>query len=462
MPENSRGDSRAKSKSPRKSSAKSSAKSQRKEPPRKKSLVRNPGLCAKKIIYLDNNATTLICPEAESVYKQWLKCYNPSSTSAISQGAATMMEKVRNSILKHCGTDAKAYTVVFTSGATESNCFILRSCVESYRKIRQIKPHIIISSIEHHSILECAKLIEEAGYADVTAIAPNMFGCVLPADVEKAIRPNTCLISIMYANNETGSINNIPQIGEIAHSKKIPMHTDAVQIFGKYPIPVEKNNIDAMSVSFHKLYGSKGIGLLILKNDLIEGYDLKGQISGSQENGLRGGTENPPAIASCLAALKCNFKNRKAKNQKLLKMRDYIIDQLTASDLFKLGNYEKYLDPKYVDGLNDVELVILGPPRDKTNYYLPNTLLISIATPHKKFCNVELKKELDRHGIVVSITSACLTSSSKSSHVLTAIGAPDIIKRGVLRISLGDSNTMEELDQFIPKFLDIVKDHLGP
>jgi cysteine desulfurase len=452
------GNSRSKSKSKK---SKESSKAPSLKFVRKKSPVRNPGLCAKKIIYLDNNATTLICPEAELVYKQWLKCYNPSSSSAISQGAAAMMDKVRNSILKHCGTDHKSYTVVFTSGATESNCFILRSCVESYRKIRQIKPHIIISSIEHHSILECAKLIEEAGYADVSMVAPNMFGCILPADVEKAIRPNTCLISIMYANNETGSINNIPQIGEIAHSRKIPLHTDAVQIFGKYPIPVEKNNIDAMSVSFHKLYGSKGIGLLILKNDLIEGYDLKGQINGSQESGLRGGTENPPAIASCLAALKCNFKNRKVKNQKLLKMRDYIIDQLGASDLFGLGNYANYLDPKFVDGLKDVELVILGPPRDKVNYYLPNTLLISIATPHKKFCNVELKKDLDRRGIVVSISSACLTSSSKSSHVLSAIGAPDIIKRGVLRISLGDNNTMEELEQFMPKFLDAVKMHLA-
>ena len=424
---------------------------------------KKPGMPSSKIIYLDNNASTLICPEAELVYKQWLKCYNPSSTSQISQSATLMMEKVRRAILKHCGTTTKTYTAVFTSGATESNCFILRSCVESYRKIRQVKPHVIISEIEHHSIIECARAIEDAGYADVTRVASNMYGCILPDDVEKAIRPSTCLISIMYANNETGSINNIPKIGDIAHKHKIPMHTDAVQIFGKFPINLDKSNVDAMSVSFHKLYGPKGIGLMIIKNDLIEGYDLKGQISGNQENGLRGGTENIPAIASCAEALKCNFKKRKAKNQKLTKMREYIIDNLSSEESgLRLGDYANYLDEKFLkktlDASHPAELVVLGPPRDKVNYYLPNTLLISIAKPAaegKEFCNVKFKKALDKMCVVISITSACLTSSSKASHVLTSIGAPDIIKRGVLRISLGDNNTMDEMKIFVKKFHDV-------
>lgn len=427
-----------------------------------KRLVKKPGLCGRKIIYLDNNATTLICPEAENVYKHWLQCYNPSSSSQVSKSANAMMERVRRAILKHCGTGSDVYTVVFTSGATESNCFILRSCVESYRKIRQVKPHIIISEVEHHSIMECARAIEEAGYAEVTRVAPNMYGCVLPGDVEKAIRSNTCLISIMYANNEVGSVNNIPKIGEVAHKHKIPMHTDAVQIFGKYPVLVEKNNIDAMSVSFHKLYGPKGIGLIVLKNDLIDGYDLKGQISGSQEHGLRGGTENLPAIASCFEALKCNFKNRRVKNQRLVGMRNFIIDSFGDLGVggVRLGEYSKYLDGQFVKSLVEPEIVVLGPPRDKENYYLPNTLLVSIVKPGKEFCNVNFKKDLDKHGVVLSIASACLTSSDKASHVLTAIGAPDIIKRGVVRISLGDGNTMDEMRVFVARFLSVLKTHL--
>lgn len=416
---------------------------------------------SRKIIYLDNNATTIICPEAEAAYKKWIKCYNPSSASRVSQGAKSMMDSVRNAILAHCGTDSNIYTVIFTSGATESNCFILRSCAESYRKIRQTKPHIIISSIEHHSIMECAAALEDSGYADITRISPNMYGCILADDVAKCIKPTTCLISIMYANNEVGSINNIQRIGELAHEHKIPMHTDAVQIFGKYPIVLEKNNIDAMSVSFHKLYGPKGIGLMILKNELIKGYELKGQICGSQEQGLRGGTENLPAIASGFEAMKCNFRNRKAKNRRLLKMREFMLDKLSSSDLIKPGVYSEYLNEKFVSALKNAELVILGPPREKISHYLPNTVLLSIAKPGKEFCNVKFKEDLDKVGIVVSITSACLTSSETASHVLTAMGAPKIIKRGVLRISMGDTNTMDEIKTFVKRFFELLQVHLA-
>lgn len=417
---------------------------------------------SKKIIYLDSNGTTLICPEAKEAYQKWIQCYNASSSSQVAKSAKLMMEKAKNYVLKHCGTTKKDYTVVFTSGATESNCFIIRSTVEAYNRIRKIKPHFIISSIEHHSILECAKSVEEAGYAEVTKVEPNMYGCILPEDVEKHIKPNTCMISIMYANNETGSINNIPKIGEIAHKHKIPLHTDAVQLFGKYPVNLAKSNVDALSASFHKLYGPKGIGLLIIKNDLIEGYNLQGQICGSQQNGLRGGTENIPAVASSMEAIKCTFKNRKGKNKKLLKMRNYIIDQFKKSKIISFGDYSSYLGDPVPGKVQENEIVVLGPPINKPNYYLPNTLLISIAkNKGKDFCNVKFKKELDKQGIVVSIASACLTSYDQASHVMTAIGAPHVIKRGVLRISMGDSNTMDEIKTFLKKFFALLEAHLA-
>lgn len=443
-------------------------KNSKKGKSKKKTGVSKKKTIPKKIIYLDNNGTTIICPEAANAYKKWLKCYNASSSSVVSKSAKEMMEVAKKYIMKHCGVDSKKYTAVFTSGATESNCFIIRSTVEAYRKIRKIKPHLIISSIEHHSIIECARSIEEAGYAEVSKVEPNMYGCILAEDVEKLIKPNTCLISIMYANNETGAINNIPKIGELAHKYKLPLHTDAVQLFGKYPINLQKSNVDALSASFHKLYGPKGVGLLIINNNLIEGYQLQGQICGSQQGGLRGGTENLPAIASSIECMKANFKNRKAKNAKLLKMRNYIIDEIDKSGFIKIGDYASYLGDPVLDRktlqsekVKQNEIIILGPPIDKPNFYLPNTLLISaVKNIGKDFCNVKFKKELDLKGVVISIASACLTGSDKASHVLTAIGAPPIIKRGTLRISMGDFNNENEMKIFMKKFLDLLKIHL--
>jgi cysteine desulfurase len=414
----------------------------------------------KKIVYLDNNGTTIICAEAADAYKKWIKCYNASSSSLVSKTAKQMIEASKKYMMKHCGVDPKKYTVIFTSGATESNCFIIRSTVEAYNKIRKIKPHLIISSIEHHSILECAKSVEEAGYAEVSKVEPNIYGCILSEDVEKLIKSNTCLISIMYANNETGAINNIPKIGELVHKYSLPLHTDAVQIFGKYPINIQKSNIDVLSASFHKLYGPKGIGLLIINNNLIEGYKLQGQICGSQQEGLRGGTENLPAIASSIECMKVNFKNRKAKNTRLLKMRNYIIDEINNSGVIKIGDYATYIENPMSDPTSD-EIVILGPPKDKQNFYLPNTLLMSVIKKKgKNFCNVKFKEELDAKGVVISIASACLTGSDKASHVLAAIDAPHIVKRGALRISMGDYNTLEEIKIFLKKFLDLLKIHL--
>jgi cysteine desulfurase len=431
------------------------SKSKKNNPAKKKTIP-------KKIIYLDNNGTTIICPEAANAYTKWLKCYNASSSSVVAKSAIHMMDIAKKYILKHCGVDSKKYTAIFTSGATESNCFIIRSTVEAYNKLRKIKPHLIISSIEHHSILECAKSVEEAGYAEVSKVEPNMYGNILAEDVEKLIKPNTCLISIMYANNEIGAINNIPKIGELAHKYKLPLHTDAVQLFGKYPINLEKSNIDALSASFHKLYGPKGIGLLIINNNLIDGYQLQGQICGSQQGGLRGGTENLPAIASSVECMKANFKNRKIKNAKLLKMRNYIIDEINKSEFIKIGDYSSYLGDPVLGKHTINEIVILGPPVDKPNYYLPNTLLMSVVKHKgKDFCNVNFKKELDLKGVVISIASACLTGSDKASHVLSAIGAPPIIKRGTLRVSMGDFNTMDEIKIFVKKFLDLLKVHLS-
>mgnify|MGYP000087127222 CR=1 FL=1 len=406
-------------------------------------------------IYFDNNATTLICEPAKKVHMEWLSCYNASSDSKIAKPATLLLEKASDAVLAQCGVSSATHTAIFTSGGTESNCFVIRACVKAYKKKlleknTHLKPHIITSATEHHSIMECLKDLEETGDIEVTYIAPTIYGTILAEDVEKEIRPaQTCLITVMFANNEVPVINNIEEIGQVAHKNHIPLHSDCVQVFGKYKIDMLRHNIDALSASAHKFYGPKGVGLLIISKTLIEGYGLTAEINGSQQHNLRGGTENIAGIASLVMALKWAFGNRKSKNQKLFNLREYALEKIAKN--YHMGDF---LD--YASGNNDVtqhpplELLSLGPPEDKKGFILPNTLLISVVKNRgKPFCNIDLKKFLDAKNCVVSIGSACMTSSDKASHVLTAIGAPPVVKRGVLRISFGDHNIKAEVDKFV-------------
>lgn len=391
----------------------------------------------KKIIYFDNNGTTKICKPARDAMIKWLGCMsNPSGDSKISINARKMIADSKQYILKHSG--AKNYRVIYTSGSSESNCLILISCSESYTRLKNQKPHIITSSIEHKSVIKCCERLMKCKYADVTFINPISDGRILPELVKKAIRPNTCLISIMCTNNELGTRNDIKSIGKIAHGAKIPFHTDAVQSYGKYKMNLDNCCIDAVSVSFHKLYGPMGIGMLIINNELIEGYQLDGQIAGTQHDGLRGGTENVPSIAGAIVALKDTFVDRDAKNKRLEQFRNIIINALTT----------EYPVIEYKDCFNTTTMLdwgvcILGAasPRDR----VPNTLLVSFVSKANKFCNQKLKHKLHKHNIIVSIGSACNTDSPNASHVLNAIRAPPHIKKGVIRISLGDYNTLGEV-----------------
>lgn len=408
-------------------------------------------------IYFDNNSTTIICQKAKDVFKSWLECYNASSDSKFAKPAKKILEKANDDLLSHCNVSSATHSAIFTSCGSESNCFIIKACVKAYkRKLDEkssiLKPHIIVSAMEHHSILECCKDLEETGQVDVSYISPTIYGNIIAADVEKEIKPSTCLISIMFANNEVPVINNIAEIGAVAHRRNIPMHSDCVQIFGKYPIDLKKHNLDAISASAHKFYGPKGCGILIINNELIEGYGLTAEIAGSQQHHLRGGTENIACIASTMVALHAAFIKRKEKNMKLLKLRDHLLDKLEK--LFCFAHYEDYINE--VEH-KDLELISLGPPREEKGFTLPNTVLLAVAkNKGKPFCNVKFKKDLDDRGCVVSIGSACLTSDTKASHVLTAIGAPPVIKRGVIRISFGDSNTIDEVNKFIRVLVECI------
>ncbi len=409
----------------------------------------------KRVVYFDNNGTTLPATQVINVFNKWLSCYNPSSSSQYAHSAKAMIEKTKNDILAHCGVSSATHTIVFNSGASEGNNFIIRACSKAYRKKAlearsNVLPHIIVSAMEHNSTIECVNDLVEHKYITASFVQPTIYGNILPESVEREILPNTCLISVMYANNEIPIINNISDIAKVAHRNNIPFHTDAVQVFGKFKINIKKDDIDALTFSGHKFYAPKSAGGIIINNELLEGYHLSAEISGTQQGGLRGGTENVPGIISLGTALKLAFNKRKEKNAKLLSLRNRMLEKL--SKIYTFAEYIDYLEEKQHQNL---ELISLGPPSEEKAFVLPNTILLSVCkNTGIPFCNIDLKNFLDKKGFIVSVGSVCNTSSPKASHVLTAIGAPPVIKRGVIRISFGDLNTTQEVDSFVKAIVE--------
>ena len=415
----------------------------------------------KKPIYLDNNATGY--PMHETTLKEiekWTKnCFNPSTDSKYAKDAKDMIENAKNDILSHCGVSQLTHKLIFTSGATESNCFIIRACISAYSKklkARDLIPHVLVSATEHSSIMECVQKLVESKSIEVDYIPCTIYGNINPNEVEKRIKPTTCIVCVMFAGNELPVINNVKVIADITQKNKVAFHSDCVQIFGKLAIKMNDIGIDSISASAHKFCGPKGVGISILSNELIEGYGLNGEINGTQQYGLRGGTENVPGIGGTYAAFKIAHKNREKKNADLLELRKYIIARIT--EIFNIGSYENYVNIVGHERkkANDFEVLFLGPRDDK--FCLMNTLLISFCKNAKKpFCNIQLKEMLDAKGIIVSIGSACNTHNDHASHVLNAIGAPLVVKKGVIRISLGDMNTKAEIDKFLDDLLICVK-----
>ena len=447
----------------------------------------------KGYIYFDNNATTLPCEQAIAAQTTWSRCFNASTSSSAAAPARKILEKSVNDLLSHCGVNTISHTAIFTSGASESNSFVINACIKAYKKslkenAAERKPHLIISETEHSSIIKCADNLERLGEATVTKLRPTIYGNILPADVEQAIQINTCLISVMFANNELPIINNLNEIVEIAQRHGIPVHSDCVQIFGKFKINLKQLPVAAISVSFHKFYGPKGVGACILRNDLIEGYGICAEIPGTQQNELRGGTENIAGIAGGMAAMAYAHKNRKEKNAHLFELRDYLLSELAARFVF--NDYSAYLHDDldrsalakvYTEALDDIagttsraapprrsyekgelEIVSLGPPAAQKQFILPNTVLLSVCkNVGAPFCNVQLKDFLDKKKCIVSIGAACLTNSDKASHVIMAIGAPPVVRRGVIRISFQDGNTKREINQFIKALEQGIKAQCG-
>lgn len=420
----------------------------------------------KQNIYLDNNGTTKICPEALETYNESIGYGNASSSYATQ---AKEIIKKSDDLIKFW-VQSPNYNVIYTGGASESNDTIVKSIAENRRGA-----HVVMSSYEHSSILDCAKKLSSDGSIRLTLIDPSIYGFINPQDVFNAVGMDTVLVSIMHVNNELGNVNDIQKICQAAKSKNpnVYFHTDLVQSFGKYSIPLQNWGIDAASVSCHKFYGPQGVGYLIVNPNLFKEIQQHPLIYGSQNQGARGGTTNISGINSAYTALSKVIQNRSEKNNKLLTMKKYLINCLTQ---YPIGDYQKYanqpdsfvvlrgstMDVSRGSTTNNPknEIIFLGEPDPQLSDMTPNTLLFSIVKygpMEKHFCNVQLKKDLLDRGVIISIGSACHSESPEPSHVLYSIKAPYCIRCGVIRVSFGDYNNMCDVKKFCKKLSECIE-----
>lgn len=388
-------------------------------------------------------------PEVVDTLTTWATRGNPSSTYPSAKEGKKLMDCFREEIARHCGFSLADYTILFTSGGSESNSMIISSTIRAFRKaVSGSKPHIITSNVEHDSIRLLLGDFDEEG-VDVTYVPVHAHGPLIGSiDIDAlvdAIRPNTCLITVMAANNETGIINDIRTIGKIAKQRSIPFHSDAVQLFQKVPFRPLELNVTAFSVSFHKLFGPTGCGLAVIKKDFLEGYDLKAMIGGSQNGHMRGGTECIHNIAAARCAFRINFTDRIAKNAMIRSLKQYMKELL--------GKYMMcmYLDEYRYVMANETNKTCIVWLCHRESIVQDGTLFLAV---HKdEICNVDIRNTLTNEGIYISIGSACKTSDKKASHVLDGIDLPKKLRPGVFRISIGDYSSKLDIEVFVRRFL---------
>ncbi|TCL58411.1 cysteine desulfurase [Kineothrix alysoides] len=373
-----------------------------------------------KLIYLDNAATTKTAPEVVSeMLPYFTENYgNPSSIYSIGGTAKEAVTKVRERIASSLG--AKNNEIYFTGGGSESDNWALIATAQAYEAKGK---HIITSKIEHHAILHACSYLEKQGY-EITYVDVDENGIVKLDELERAIRPDTVLISVMFANNEIGTIQPIKEIGAIAKARGVLFHTDAVQAYAHVPIDVDEMNIDMLSASGHKFHGPKGIGFLYIRTGIKIRSFIHG---GQQERGRRAGTENVTGIVGMGKAVELSFSRMEESAAKQKELRDYLIKRIKEEVPYCRLNG---------DGVRR----------------LPNNVNYSF-----QFIEGEsLLIMLDMKGICASSGSACTSGSLDPSHVLLSIGLPHEIAHGSLRLTVSEENTIEEMDIVIDAIKEIV------
>lgn len=373
-----------------------------------------------KMIYLDNAATTRTAPEVvDAMLPYFTEFYGNASTVYEFGGKSKeAVSKAREIIANTIG--AKENEIYFTAGGSESDNWAIKATAEAYKSKGK---HIITSKIEHHAVLHTCQWLEQNGF-EVTYLDVDENGVVKLEELKKAIRPDTILITIMFANNEIGTIEPVAEIGKIAREHGILFHTDAVQAFGQVPINVDELNIDMLSTSAHKLNGPKGIGFLYIRKSVKIRSFVHG---GAQERKRRAGTENVPGIVGFGKAVELAAANMKERTEKEAELRDYMIERVLKEVPFTRVN---------------------GHRKNR----LPNNV---------NFCFQFIEGEsllimLDMKGICGSSGSACTSGSLDPSHVLLAIGLPHEIAHGSLRLTLGADTTKEDIDVTIDAIKEIV------
>ena len=373
-----------------------------------------------RLVYMDNSATTPVKKEVlDAMLPYFSEAYgNPSSIYKLGRESKQALEESREIIAKHL--NAKPRELFFTGSGTEADNWAVKGVAYGNRSKGN---HIITSKIEHHAILHTCEALEKQGF-EVTYLDVDKYGMVNVEDLKKAIKDETILISIMFANNEIGTIQPIKEIGKIAKEKNIYFHTDAVQAMGHLKIDVEELNIDLLSMSGHKLYAPKGTGALYIRTGVKIDTFIDG---GAQERRRRAGTENIPGIVGMAKAVEIAYSDLEESNKKLIRLRDSLIKKIQDN----IGH-----------------TVLNGHPTER----LPGNVNISF-----EFIEGEsLLLSLDMVNIAGSSGSACTSGSLDPSHVLMAIGLTHEVAHGSLRLSLGDFNTEEEIDYVVEKLIGIV------
>ena len=374
-----------------------------------------------KCIYMDNAATTQVYPEVFDAMKPYFTEFygNPSSIYSFAGNSKKAVEDARKTIADFLG--ARTEEIYFTGGGSESDNWALKATADAYANKGK---HIITSKIEHHAILHTCEYLEKKGI-EVTYLDVDENGFVNPADVEKAIRPDTILVSIMTANNEIGTIEPIAEIGKIAKDHGVLFHTDAVQAFGHIPMNVDEMNIDMLSASGHKINGPKGIGIMYIRKGVKIGSFVHG---GAQERQRRAGTHNVPGIVGIGKAVELARDNMKERMEYETKLRDHLISRV----------------------MEEIPYAKLNGDKVKR---LPNNVNVCF-----RFIEGEsMLILLDQNGVCGSSGSACTSGSLDPSHVLLAIGLPHEIAHGSLRLTLSEKNTMEEVDFTVDKLKGIIE-----
>lgn len=372
-------------------------------------------------VYADNAATTCVSKTALDAMMPYLteQYGNPSSLYAFAQNSKEALENARKTVADIIG--ARPKEIYFTSGGSEAD----NQAIVSMAKVGALKgkKHLISTKFEHHAVLHTLKKLEKEGF-EVTLLDVHEDGVVRLEDLEAAVREDTALVTIMFANNEIGTVQPIKEIGEFCRARKIPFHTDAVQAAGHMPINVQEMNIDLLSMSGHKFHAPKGVGVLYAKTGMPLFNIIEG---GAQERGKRAGTENIPGIVALAAALKESVDNMEANTAKIIPMRDKLFTELSKIPHSKINGSLEHHVPGTVnmcfEGIEGESLLLL----------------------------------LDAKGVCASSGSACTSGSLDPSHVLLALGMPHEIAHGSLRLSIGEYNTMEEIDHIIKVVPEVVE-----